>query len=74
MFYIGYRDIDTAAIGAAVSPNGVTGWRRLKANPLVVPTPDAFDASACYKPSVFRDEANGRWLLWYNGRNGLKGE
>jgi hypothetical protein len=24
---------------------------------------------ACYKPSVFPDEENDRWLLWYNGRN-----
>ena len=23
---------------------------------------------------VLRDERNGRWLLWYNGRNGGKGE
>lgn len=74
MFYIGYKDINTAAIGAAVSKDGISGWRRLKANPLVTPTPNTFDASACYKPSVFRDEKNGRWMLWYNGRNGGKGE
>ena len=74
MFYIGYSDIHTAHVGAAVSKDGVTQWRRLKANPIVKPTPDTFDASACYKPSVVRDEANNRWLLWYNGRNGKKGE
>ncbi|MBO7683399.1 MAG: hypothetical protein J6T51_01585 [Kiritimatiellae bacterium] len=74
MFYIGYKDINTASIGAAVSEDGISGWRRLKANPLVTPTPGTFDASACYKPSVFRDEKNGRWMLWYNGRNGGKGE
>ena len=74
MFYIGYKDIHTAAIGAAVSKDGISGWRRLKANPLVTPTPGTFDASACYKPSVFCDEKNGRWMLWYNGRNGGKGE
>ena len=74
MFYIGYSDIHTAHVGAAVSKDGVTQWRRLKANPIVKPTPDTFDASACYKPSVMRDEANNRWLLWYNGRNGKKGE
>ena len=28
-----------------------------------------FDALACYKPSVYRDEENDRWQLWYNGRN-----
>lgn len=37
MFYIGYSDIDTARIGCAVSPDGVTGWRRLPQNPLVAP-------------------------------------
>lgn len=70
MFYIGYSDIDTARIGAAVSPDGITQWERLKSNPLVEPTKDEFDASACYKPSVWRDEENNRWQLWYNGRNG----
>ena len=70
MFYIGYSDIDTARIGCAVSADGVTGWRRLAQNPLVAPTPGAWDASACYKPSVFRDEKKDRWMLWYNGRNG----
>ena len=31
-------------------------------------TPGGWDADACYKPSVIRDEENNRWLLWYNGR------
>jgi hypothetical protein len=74
MFYIGYSDIHTARVGAAVSPDGVTRWTRLKANPIVSPTVGSFDASACYKPSVYRDEKSGRWLLWYNGRNTNKGE
>lgn len=74
MFYIGYKDIDTASIGAAVSKDGISGWRRLKSNPLVTPTPGTFDASACYKPSVYRDEQNDRWMLWYNGRYRNKGE
>lgn len=74
MFYIGYSDIHTARVGAAVSPDGVTRWTRLKASPIVSPTSGSFDASACYKPSVYRDEQNGRWLMWYNGRNTNKGE
>ena len=69
MFYIGYSDIHTARVCAAVSANGVTGWKRLQANPLVSPTAGGWDASACYKPSVVRDEEHGRWLLWYNGRH-----
>jgi len=68
IFYIGYTDIETARIGAAISPDGIRGWKRLAANPLVEPTPGTWDADACYKPSVYRDEQNSRWLLWYNGR------
>ena len=70
MFYIGYSDIDTARIGCAVSDDGLTNWRRLDQNPIVSPDLCTWDSSACYKPSVVRDERNGRWLLWYNGRNG----
>lgn len=68
MFYIGYEDIHTARICLAFSDNGITNWRPSQHNPIVSPTPDGWDADACYKPSVFRDEANQRWLLWYNGR------
>ena len=70
MFYIGYSDIDTARIGCAISPDGVTGWKRLAQNPIVAPDLGTWNGSACYKPSVVRDERNNRWLLWYNGRNG----
>ncbi len=70
LFYIGYTDINTARIGAAISKDGITGWERLKSNPLVEPTPDAWDGEACYKPSVSYDKDNKRWLLWYNGRKG----
>ena len=70
MFYIGYSDVDTARIGCAISADGVSGWRRIAQNPIVAPDLGTWDASATYKPSVLRDERNGRWLLWYNGRNG----
>ena len=69
MFYIGYSDIHTARIGAAISPDGIRQWERLDSNPLIEPTEGYFDALACYKPSVYRDEENDRWQLWYNGRN-----
>ena len=68
MFYIGYEDIDTARICLARSKNGVTNWQRLPAGPIVSPTPGGWDETACYKPSVLREEENNRWLLWYNGR------
>jgi len=70
MFYIGYSDIDTARIGCAISKDGLTDWKRLGQNPIVSPVLGTWNGSACYKPSVVRDEKNGRWLLWYNGRNG----
>jgi predicted GH43/DUF377 family glycosyl hydrolase len=67
MFYIGYRDIQTACICAARSKDGITNWERVPENPLVMPDPDTWDASSCYKPTVVRDE-DGSYHLWYNGR------
>lgn len=65
-FYIGFRDINHAAIGLAKSPDGVTGWQRLPANPIIRPGLTGWDRSSCYKPyAILRDN---RWLLWYNGR------
>lgn len=70
LFYIGYSDIDTAAIGCAISDDGLTGWERMPYNPIACPDPDTWDADSCYKPTVAVDAANGRYLLWYNGRRG----
>jgi len=68
MFYIGFKDLHTASIGVARSPNGIDGWIRLPANPILRPTPGQWDADACYKPWAIEEE--NRWILWYNGRNG----
>jgi beta-1,2-mannobiose phosphorylase / 1,2-beta-oligomannan phosphorylase len=68
MFYIGFRDADHAQIGAARSKDGITNWQRLPANPIIRPTPDGWDADACYKPYAAFD--GKKWLLWYNGRRG----
>lgn len=68
MFYIGYRDVDTAYICAACSKNGVTGFKRFKGNPIIAPTAGSWDADACYKPSALYDAKLGGWRLWYNGR------
>ena len=70
LFYIGYRDIHTACICCACSADGVTGFRRCKHNPLVLPTPGAWDADACYKPSAVYDATEDTWRIWYNGRRG----
>ena len=67
MFYIGYRDIQTACVCAARSKDGITNWERVPENPLVMPDPDTWDAHSCYKPTVVRDE-DGSYHLWYNGR------
>lgn len=66
LFYVGFQDIDHAAIGLARSRDGVTDWQRLPDNPIVRPTPGSWDADACYKPYALYD--GHQWLLWYNGR------
>lgn len=68
MFYIGFRDIDHAQIGIARSRDGITGWQRLPANPVIRPTKGGWDADACYKPAVIYEPASRLWMLWYNGR------
>jgi predicted GH43/DUF377 family glycosyl hydrolase len=67
MFYIGFRDIDHAQIGIARSRDGLSGWERLGANPIVRPGVGKWDHDACYKPYAILDGT--RWLLWYNGRH-----
>lgn len=69
MFYIGYRDINTACICAARSADGITEWKRVPCNPLVTPTPGAWDADSCYKPTAVR-QPDGSYRIWYNGRRG----
>lgn len=68
MFYIGFRDEAHAQIGIARSKDGVTGWQRHPANPIIRPGYEKWDADACYKPYAIFD--GRRWLLWYNGRHG----
>jgi predicted GH43/DUF377 family glycosyl hydrolase len=67
MFYIGFLNMDYAQIGMARSKNGIDHWERYEGNPIIAPTPDTWDASACYKPFAIREK--DRWMLWYNGRN-----
>ena len=69
MFYIGYRDINTACICAARSKDGITGWERVPENPLVLPTPGEWDQDSCYKPTAVRAD-DGTYRVWYNGRRG----
>lgn len=66
MFYIGYKDISTACVCCAASENGITGWKRYKNNPLIVPDKNMWDEDSCYKPSAIFE--NNSWRIWYNGR------
>jgi predicted GH43/DUF377 family glycosyl hydrolase len=68
MFYIGFRNDDHAQIGLARSRDGLSGWQRHPANPIIRPDPGGWDADACYKPFAIRE--TGGWRLWYNGRRG----
>jgi predicted GH43/DUF377 family glycosyl hydrolase len=68
MFYIGFRDASHAQIGLARSKDGITGWERHPANPLIRPGAGKWDQDAVYKPYAIFDGT--RWLLWYNGRKG----
>jgi len=70
MFYIGFRTEEHAQIGLARSRDGVTGWQRHPANPIIFPVQDAWDGDACYKPFAIFEEKGDRWMLWYNGRKG----
>jgi predicted GH43/DUF377 family glycosyl hydrolase len=66
MFYIGFSDIDHAAIGLARSTDGTTNWVRNPNNPIISPRLDTWDHDACYKPYAIYD--GKKWRLWYNGR------
>ncbi|MDO4629946.1 MAG: hypothetical protein Q4C70_12255 [Planctomycetia bacterium] len=70
MFYIGFENENLARIGVARSRDGQTNWERLPANPIISPDAGAWDAEACYKPFVLKNEAGDGWKLWYNGRTG----
>jgi predicted GH43/DUF377 family glycosyl hydrolase len=66
MFYIGFQDESRAQIGLARSKDGITGWERHPANPIIRPSTGGWDHDAVYKPYALFD--GRRWLLWYNGR------
>lgn len=70
MFYIGYSDMSTACICCASSEDGITGWKRYKNNPLIIPDKNSWDGDSCYKPSAVYDSTENKWRIWYNGRLG----
>lgn len=70
MFYVGCSDAGHPQIGLARSGDGIRGWQRHPANPIISPTTNGWDHDGCYEPFAVFDETANRWLLWYNGRKG----
>ena len=70
MFYIAYKDVDSAYICLATSKNGYSNWIESTKNPIIVssPTPASWNADACYKPTIL--VRNKKIYIWYNGRKG----
>ena len=67
MFYIGYTDVNTARILFALSDDGVN-WKRFNTKAIISGTKFGFDGDAVYKPTVYWNEKENKWYLWYNGR------
>jgi predicted GH43/DUF377 family glycosyl hydrolase len=54
-------------VGMARSRDGVTGWERHSANPILSPgAPGTWDARMIYKPTALWDAARARWDVWFN--------
>lgn len=68
MFYIGYRDIDTACICVAKSEDGIHNFVRSEKNPMVTATEGTWDENSVYKPSALYDEEKDLFTVWFNGR------
>lgn len=63
-----------SCIGAARSRDGVTGWERHPANPLIIPRMDGeWSAGMVYKPAPLWDPGANRWNLWFNASPYLNG-
>lgn len=72
MFYIGYKNIDTACVCVAKSQDGKTNFIRSKNNPIVISTKGEWDEDSCYKPSAVWNRKDNILRLWYNGRKGTR--
>jgi len=63
--------MDHATVNLARSRDGLTNWEASVENPILRPELESsWNCDAVHKPFVLYDEANERWLLWYNGRCG----
>jgi len=70
MFYIGFEEVFNAHICLARSKNGIGDWEHCANNPIIRGgLPESFDYGNTYKASLYYDEGQDRWLLYYNGSN-----
>lgn len=70
LFYIGFRNIEESGVCLARSVNGIDGWERHPANPIILPgaSKTDWDYDSVYRPAVLKETS--RWVLWFNGRHG----
>jgi predicted GH43/DUF377 family glycosyl hydrolase len=61
-------------VGMARSRDGVTGWERHPANPILGPGAVCdWNAAMVYKPTALWDAGKGRWDIWFNASAILDG-
>lgn len=71
MTYTGYDNTGTGRIGYAFSPDGIS-WQKYSGNPILQHgSPGSWDDSNLASGALFY--RNGRFHLWYNGRNAFTG-
>lgn len=59
-------------VGMARSRDGVTGWERHSANPILSPgSPGSWDARMIYKPTAVWNDQQLRWDVWFNASSVL---
>lgn len=71
MWYAGTNAWPAFSIGHATSSDGLT-WTRDPANPVLVPSPGAFDDATVYGPRVVH--YGGAFHMWYSGGDGASDE
>jgi predicted GH43/DUF377 family glycosyl hydrolase len=74
-FYNAFQqDPLVSRIGMARSQDGVTGWQRHPANPILSPgASGSWNARMMYKPTALWDQDRGRWDVWFNASGHLNG-
>jgi beta-1,2-mannobiose phosphorylase / 1,2-beta-oligomannan phosphorylase len=70
MWYLGGIAVNQPTRGGfAYSPDGVNDWRRDPHNPVLSPTPGAWDGASVEPGTVML--RNGEFVMWYDGGNNV---